>query len=317
MKRILVASLALILTACAGVAAAPAASKSESPQASLKATGTAMRQLQTVRFNANATVDITLPQAVVDQLKSEAGSQGSFLSSSMTVTLTASGAVRKPNQLDATIKAQLGTGLTITTEVIATGGHVYYKDPMTGTWKTIKHGLSPKAGAAGEQAAPAGSASSGNLYQLLIDTGTVTEINDQPVILAGTDHYRVVANLARLFQAIMAQRALESPEPSESPANAQAVQALNTVLENSSLTFDAWTDSDHRIHQLTYDADVSVDLHDLAAAAPASKTPGNGSTPSPLQSLPAGSIVHVVAHAKIDLSHFNESVTITAPTVTG
>src|SRR5438309_7538168 len=170
MKRTLVAALALgLLTACAGISA-PAGAKSETPLQSLAATGKAMAKLQSVRFDAKATVTVTLPQAIVDQLRAKAGSQGSFLSSNMTVDLTISGAVKKPDQLEATIEAKLG-GLTVDTEVIAVAGRLYAKDPMTGKWKGL--GQPDRAEAAKSKA--------GLSYQALIDTAkSLAEINDQP-----------------------------------------------------------------------------------------------------------------------------------------
>src|SRR6202047_4674770 len=95
-----------------------------------------MSKLKSVRFDAKATVSLTLPASLVDQLRARAGSQGSFLSSNMTVDLTITGAVKKPDQLDATIEAKLG-GLTVNTEVIAIGGQLYAKDPMTAKWKAL------------------------------------------------------------------------------------------------------------------------------------------------------------------------------------
>src|SRR5207302_6009936 len=60
MRRTLVAVLAIgLLAACAGLNA-PAASKSETPQQSLAATGKEMTKLKSVRFDAKATVSLTL-----------------------------------------------------------------------------------------------------------------------------------------------------------------------------------------------------------------------------------------------------------------
>src|SRR6266566_3341289 len=93
-RRTLTAVLAIgLLSACAGFNA-PAASKTDTPQQSLAATGKEMAKLKSVRFDAKGTVSLTLPASLVDQLRAKAGSQGSFLSSNMTVDLTISGAVR-------------------------------------------------------------------------------------------------------------------------------------------------------------------------------------------------------------------------------
>src|ERR1700730_14377660 len=78
MRRTLVAVLAIgLLSACAGFKA-PAASKSDTPQQSLAAAGKAMANLKSVRFDAKATVSLTLPASLVDQLRTKAGSPGSL-----------------------------------------------------------------------------------------------------------------------------------------------------------------------------------------------------------------------------------------------
>jgi hypothetical protein len=196
MRRTLTAILAIgLLSACAGFNA-PASSKTDTPQQSLAATGMEMTKLKSVRFDAKGTVSLTLPASLVDQLRAEAGSQGSFLSSNMTVDLTISGAIKKPDQLEATIEAKLG-GLTVDTEVIATGGRFYAKDPMTGKWKAL--GQPDRADSAKSKI--------GLSYQALIDTAkSLTEINDQPSTINGVavDHYRVVPDLVRLFAQVTA-----------------------------------------------------------------------------------------------------------------
>ena len=79
------------------------------------------------------TVQVTLPQSLVDQLKAKVGAQAGALSSNMTATLKISGAAQKPDQLQANVSARLG-GLTIETQVVAVGGTLYYTDPMTSKW---------------------------------------------------------------------------------------------------------------------------------------------------------------------------------------
>ena len=114
MKRLIATLLfAGLLTACAGVTA-PGATRSETPQQSLSATKTAMSQLRSAKFDLNGTVHVTLPQAVVDQLKASGGSQAGILTPDMTVVLKVSGAAQKPDQLQATVSARLG-GLTLNT----------------------------------------------------------------------------------------------------------------------------------------------------------------------------------------------------------
>jgi hypothetical protein len=294
MRRTLVAVLAIgLLSACASLNA-PAASKSDTPQQSLAAAGKAMANLKSVRFDAKGTVSLTLPASLVDQLRAKAGSQGSFLSSNMTVDLTISGAVKKPDQLEATIEAKLG-GLTVKTEAIAFGGRLYAKDPMTGKWKDL--GQPGKAGSAKSKA--------GLSYQSLIDTAkSLAEINDQPSTINGAavDHYRIVPDLVRLFAQVM------TGGPSTDP---QVMAALEGILQSAQLTADVWTGtSDHLIRRVSYDADVTADLHALSAAF----ANGTGSSGQSLQ-IPAGSMAHLTAHAVINLHDFNATVTIKAPTV--
>jgi len=294
MRRTLAAVLAIgLLSACAGVNA-PAASKSDTPQQSLAATGKEMAKLKSVRFDAKGTVSLTLPASLVDQLRAKAGPQGSFLSSNMIVDLTISGAVKTPDQLQATIEAKLG-GLTVDTEVIAAGGRLYAKDPMTGKWNAL--GQSDKANSTKSKA--------GLSYQALIDTAkSLTEISDQPSTINGVavDHYRIVPDLVKLLAQVTSGGSSKDP---------QVTAALQSLLQNAQLTADVWTGaSDHLIRRVSYDADVTADLHALAAAF----ANGTGSNGQSLQ-IPAGSMAHLTAHAVINLHDFNGAVTITAPTV--
>ena len=297
MKRLLAtAVLAGILSACAGVSAAGLA-KSETPQQSLGATGKAMSALKSVRFGANGTVDVTLPQALVDQLKAKGGSQAGFLSSKMSVALTITGAAQRPDRLQATVSAKLG-GLTIQTELVATGGNLYYKDPMTSKWELVK-----RAGAAASHGSTAKLS-----YQMLLDTAkSITEITDPNTSIGGVagDHYRVVPDLVKLF---------DQASAGQSPTNATAASALKLVLQNASLTADVWTGtSDHLIRRLSYDASASADLSQLSALMA-----GKAADKGPAFSLPAGStMAQVTAHIVIDLHDFNTQVNIQAPTVAG
>ncbi|HYM51103.1 MAG TPA: hypothetical protein VET65_11120 [Candidatus Limnocylindrales bacterium] len=297
MKRTYFAPVALLglglLSACAGTAA-PAAAQSETPQQSLTATGTAMATVQSARFDANGTATLTLPQALVDQLRAAAGTQGSLgsvISSTMTVTFKLTGAARRPDQVDATITASLG-GLTINTEVIADGGQLYYKNPMTAKWEAVRR----PAGGASE------TAKSGSAYQALLDTAkSVTEVTGQPSTLDGVavDHYQIVPDLVRLFAQLTS---------ANTPKNPQALTAIQGLLQNASVTADVWTGSgDHLVRRLTYDTDVTADASQLAATL--------GSSTSGL-TIPAGSTVHVTAHAEVNLHNYNEPVTITPPTIT-
>jgi hypothetical protein len=294
MKRIFSALLAAgLLTACAGVAA-PGATKSGTPQQSLAASGKAMGQLRSAKFDVNGTVHVTLPQALVDQLRAKGGAQAGLLSSDMSVVLKISGAAQKPDQLDATISAKLG-GLTLNTEVIAAGGKLYYKDPMTSKWEILKTSVptaEPKTG-------------SGKLsYQTVIDTAkSVTEVTDASSKINGVtvEHYRVVPDLVKLFAALSAGHSTNSAE----------MTALQMVLQNATVSADIWTGtSDHLVRRASYDADVTADLSQLLAAA---ATTGPGKTP--MFTLPAGSMAHVTAHVVIDLHDFNAQVKIQAPRV--
>ena len=294
MKRILLATLTIgLLSACAGVSA-PAAAKSETPAQSLATTGKAMATLRSVRFDLTGTVTLALPQQVVDDLKAKAGSRGTLLSSNLTVAFRVTGAVQKPDRLDAMIQAKLG-GLTINTEVIATDGSLYYKDPTSGKWEALTHG--PATGANQEKATLS--------YQAVLDSAkSLTEVSGQPSTLEGVsvDHYRVVPNLVKLFAQVTA---------AGSGSSSQATTAIQSLLQGVELTADVWTGtSDHLIRRLTYDATATADLHELAAVLAGRSTP-NG----PAISLPAGSVAHVSAHAVINLHDFNAPISIKTPTV--
>jgi hypothetical protein len=291
-KRILTIALAIgLLSACAGVAM-PSSTKADTPKESLAATGKAMAKLTSARFDATARVTLALPQALVDQLRVKAGPQAGFLSSNTVVDLSISGAVAKPDQLDATVTAKVG-GLTVNTEVIATGGRLYVKDPMSGKWQALA--AHPAANLDGSKPALS--------YQAVLDTAkSLTEINGQPSTINGVsvDHYRVVPDLLKLFAQATAGHASKNP---------QEIAVIQDVLRNANLTADVWTSTnDHLVRRFSYDADVTADLSALAAALRASP---NGES----LTVPAGSVGHLTAHAVINLHDFNARVTIKAPTV--
>jgi|GEM_PF-1917372 len=295
MKRLLAAALAAgLLSACAGVSA-PGATKSQTPQQSLTSSGTAMSKLRSARFDVNGTVHVTLPQALVDQLRAKGGAQAGILTSDMTVTLKVSGAAQKPDQLQATISATLG-GLTLNTEVIAVGGKLYYKDPMTSKWQLLKREARITESKTGRRLS----------YQTILDTASsVTDVTDTNSTINGVtvDHYRVVPDLAKLLAAISA---------GHTTTNSAAMSALQTVLQSATLTADVWTgSSDHLVRRLSYDADFTADLSQLVGALKAR----SATTKAPVLSLPAGSMVHLTAHITVDLHDFNRQLTIEAPTL--
>ncbi|HKV29384.1 MAG TPA: hypothetical protein VJT14_00025, partial [Candidatus Dormibacteraeota bacterium] len=186
-------------------------------------------------------------------------------------------------------------GLTVDTEVIAVNGRLYARDPMTGKWKDLR------------QPGKAGSAKSrtGLSYQALIDTAkSLAEINDQPSTINGVavDHYRIVPDLVKLLAQVTT---------AGSSKDTQAMAALEGILQNVQLTADVWTGtSDHLIRRVSYDAEVTADLHALAAAF----ARGMASNGQSLQ-VPVGATAHLTAHAVINLHDFNGAVTITAPAV--
>ena len=293
MKRLLAAALAAgLLSACAGVTA-PGATKSQTPQQSLNSTGTAMSQLRSTRFDLNGTVHVTLPQALVDQLRAKGGAQAGILASDMTVTLKISGAAQKPDQMQATISARLG-GLTLNTEVVAVGGKLYYKDPMTSKWQVLKRSVKSTESRT----------SSGKLsYQTVLDTAkSVTEVSDPSSTLNGVtvEHYKVVPDLVKLLAAITA---------GHPTTNSAAMTALQTVLQNATVSADLWTGKDdHLVRRLSYDADLTADLSQLAGALTATAP-----AKAPMFSLPAGSVAHLTAHIVVDLHDFNTQLKLQAP----
>ena len=296
MKRLIAPLLAAgLLSACAGVTA-PGATRSQTPQQSLSATGKAMSQLRSAKFDLNGTVQVTLPQALVDQLKAKGGSQANLLSSNMTVVLKVSGAAQKPDEMQATVSAKLG-GLTLNTEVIAVGGKLFYKDPMTSKWQLVKQAV---------KTAESKTPGSGLSYQTVLDTAkSVTEVKDSNSAINGVavDHYRIVPDLVKLFATISA---------GHTGTNSAAMSALQTVLQNATVTGDVWTGtSDHLVRRASYDVDVTADLSQLAGAL-SNKT---ATAKIPALSLPAGSNAHVTAHLTLDLHDFNSQIKIQAPAV--
>ena len=288
MKRILVSLLVLgLLSACAGVTA-PGSAKADTPQQSLATTGKEMAKLASLRFDASAT--LTVPQALADQLRAKAGSQAQFLGTGNTIVLTATGTVARPDQLDATIKATIGS-LTVNTELIAAGGNLYVKNPMTEKWET----LSRHPGAAQDKTKAALS------YQTVLDTAkSLSEINDQPSSLDGVsvDHYRIVPDLMKLYALATAGHTAQ---------DSQMAAAIQDLLQNASVTADVWAGtSDHLIRRVSYDA--TVDLHALSALIGKAGSNGQGFT------IPAGSVAHLTA--VVNLHDFNAKVSIKAPTVT-
>ena len=299
MKRLLAAALATgLLSACAGINA-PGASKTETPQQSLVATGKAMDQLKSAKFDVNGTVQVTLPQSLVDQLKAKGGAQAGALSSNMTATLKISGAAQKPDQLQAGVSAKLG-GLTIETQVVAVGGTLYYKDPMTSKWEVLKRP---------ETTAP--KTSPGKLsYQAILDTAkSITEVTDSSGTLNGAtvEHYRVVADLVKLFAQVSASHA------SSNSAATAALQDVPTLADKDFLSFESFVENVCRpVLTAAQAAAPAGELHNLAGAFGSSAT-----ARLPGLNLPAGSVAHVTAHIVIDLHDFNTQLKIQAPTVAG
>lgn len=290
MKRPLLAILAIgMLSACAGISA-PGSAKSETPQQGLATTGQRMSQVQSVKFDLAGTVTLTLPQQLVDQLHAKGGSQADLLSSTTTVNLKITGAAQRPDQLQAMVIAKIG-GVTITTEVVAVGGTLYYKDPMTSKWEVLKRG---DVGAQGNGKVKLS-------YQTILDTAqSVTEVGDATTLNgASVEHYRVVPDLSKLFAQLSADHQSKNP---------QAVAIIQDVLKGVILSVDVFTGvADHLIHRLSYDADITTDLNQLATAFPRDGQQG------PI--LPVGSVAHLTAHAVIDLHDFNAKLKIQAPTV--
>src|SRR5207245_10400815 len=95
----------------------------------------------------------------------------------------------------------------------------------------------------------------------------------------------------------------------EHPANnPQAAAIIQEALKNVILTVDALTGvDDHLIHRLSYDADVTVDLNQVAAAFPHDIQQS--------LTLAPGSVAHLAAHAVTDLHDFNATLKIQPPTV--
>jgi hypothetical protein len=294
MKRPLVAVLAIgLLSACAGITA-PGAAKSETPAQSLATTGQRMSQLQSAKFDLAGTVTLTLPQQLVDQLKAKGDSTANYLSSTTTVNLKITGGAQRPDQFQATVTAKIG-GLTINSEAVGLGGTLYYKDPLTGKWQTLKH----HTGAGAENG------TSKLSYQAVLDTAkSVTEVGDSTSLNGvSVDHYQVVPDLAKLLALVSADKQSK---------NAQMAAIIQEVLKNVNLTADVWTGvDDHLIHRLSYDLDVTVDLHQLASAGDDSSANAQGLT------LPAGSIAHLTAHVVIDAHDFNTKLSIQAPIIVG
>ncbi len=290
MKRPLLAILAIgMLSACAGISA-PGSAKSETPQQGLATTGQRMSQVQSVKFDLAGTVTLTLPEQLVDQLHAKGGSQADLLSSSTTVNLKITGAAQRPDQLQAMVIAKIG-GVTITTEVVAVGGTLYYKDPMTSKWEVLKRG---DVGAQGNGKVKLS-------YQTILDTAqSVTEVGDATTLNgASVEHYRVVPDLSKLFAQLSADHQLK---------NRQATAIIQEVLKSVILSVDVFTGvDDHLIHRLSYDADVTVDLNQVAAAFPHDIQQS--------LTLAPGSVAHLAAHAVIDLHDFNAKLKIQAPTV--
>ena len=298
MKRVISATLAAcLLTACAGLTA-PGAVKSQTPQEALDSSAKAMSQLKSSHFDVAGTINVTLPQALVDQLRARGGSQAAILTTNMQVRVKVNGAAQKPDRLQATVSAKLGE-LTLNTEVIAAGGTLYYRDPMTSKWEILKRPatMEPKA------TEPKASAPKFS-YQTLLDTAkSVTEVMDPTPTLNGVavEHYRIVPDLVKLFAAISAEHAA---------TNSAAVTALQTVLQNATVSADVWTGKDdHLVRRVTYDADLTGDLSELMAGMTTTEAKAPGF------SLPSGSIAHLTAHIVVDLHDFNTRLTIQAPTI--
>jgi hypothetical protein len=277
-----------------------------------------MRSLRSAHFTMSGSFTLDLPPALVQRLRAEAQSGSGFqpgtglfprammLGPSTTVDFTASGVAQRPDNLSASFHVVVG-GLTVNTELVHLNGHTYYRDPMSGAWK-----LAPSHHAAGSMPSPSTSESPLSMSTVLSTAKSVTKVGSGTISGVSVDEYQVVPDLSTLFTQFLAahQKAGWSGySAAYTPGMQQLITAIQQALSKASVSADIWIgDSDHLVRRVVYTANATVDLHQLAAVFP--HTAASGAS-----AIPAGSIATLRADLRIDLSGFNQPVTIRAPSV--
>ena len=264
----------VVLTGCGGLGQTP-----ETPQQVVTTASEKMSALHSAKFDLSASVLEQFPAAFTQSL----GPQGSALSN-LSLNLSGKGQAKFPDQ--ASMSMQIKTGsVSISTDMVLSGGKIYVKDPQSGNFSE-----SPNGNALSQftnQTDPLSSAAILKTAQSIKDLGDTT-LNGSAV-----HHYQIVPDKNKMADQASTQ---------------QAKDLVRSMLQSGSVQLEVWIGKeDHLLHRLKDDTDASIDLNQVLQASGQQMPPG--------VSIPAGTTVHAVVHATIDYHDFNASVTVTVPPV--
>jgi hypothetical protein len=281
MKRMLAGLFAVVLLA----ACASPLAKAETPQQAVAAAAKRATQLHSAKFDLQGHVNLTFPPQLASLFAQSGATAGSFA-----LDLNGTGEAQFPDRYHATVNAKLG-GVSIGSEVISVGATAYVRNPLNGKWTTS----TVPSGIAGQLSQP----DPLSFAQLLTNVKSVKDLGDTTLSGAAVHHYQLVPDKEKLLASLNAGSAAKT---------AQAQAALKQVLDNGSMTVEAFIGKDdHLLRRLVTDADYHLDLGQLMGSL------GTGSSNSP--NVPAGSNIHAVAHMLINYHDFDSQVTISIPTV--
>lgn len=275
MKRLLIAALiAVALPGCGSVG-----QTTETPQQVVSTASQKMSQLHAAKFDISATILEQFPPSFTQNL----GPQGAALSN-LTVDLSAKGQAKFPAQAAMSLQVKTGS-ISVSTDVVLTGGKLYIKDPQSGSFIEA-HGTQTFSQFT-NLADPLSGAS------VLKTAESVKDLGDTTLNGVAVHHYQIVPDKNKL---------------ADQAATQQAKEVIRGMLQSGSVQLEAWIGKDdHLLHRVKDDTDATIDLNQALQAA-------GQQLPSGV-TLPPGSTVHTVVHATINYYDFNAQVTVTAPAV--
>ena len=264
----------LVLTGCGGLGQTP-----ETPQQVVMTASEKMSALHSAKFDLRASILEQFPAAFTQSL----GPQGSALSN-LSLDLNGKGQAKFPDQ--ASMSMQIKTGsISISTDMVLSGGKVYVKDPQTGNFEESANGNTLSQFT--NQTDPLSGASILKTAQSIKDLGDTT-LNGSAV-----HHYEIVPDKNKMADQASTQ---------------QAKELVRSMLQSGSVQLQVWIGKDdHLLHRVKDDTDASIDLNQVLQASGQQLPAG--------VSVPAGMTVHALVHATIDYHDFNTSVTVTVPPV--
>jgi hypothetical protein len=261
-----------VLSGCGAVQQA-----AETPQQVVSTASDRMSHLPSAKFDMTATMLEQFPQAFLQSL----GPQGAALAN-LSIDLSAKGQAKFPDQASMSMQVKTGS-VSVSTDMVMTGGKIYIKDPQTGSVSEVSGGnavlqfsnqTDPLSGAA-----------------ILKAAQSIKDLGDTTVNGVAVHHYQIIPDKNKLADQASTQ---------------QARDLMRSMLQKGTVSIEVWIGKDdHLLHRLKDDTDASIDLNQAMQAS--------GQPPPSGFNVPPGSNVHAVVHATIDYRDFNAPVTVSVP----